>query len=80
MVGLFVILINKGSDVLIDSYLKAWADDNAALDQNKLQRYSLRVPTFTAVIKGVSSFFVIIIGLLFTLEFLGIPIGFNRHL
>jgi moderate conductance mechanosensitive channel len=75
MVGLFVILINKGSDVLIDSYLKAWADDNAALDQNKLQRYSLRVPTFTAVIKGVSSFFVIIIGLLFTLEFLGIPIG-----
>jgi small conductance mechanosensitive channel len=75
IVWLSVILINKGSDVLIASYLKAWAEDNASLDQQKLQRYSLRVPTFTAAIKGVSSFFVIIIGILFTLEFLGIPIG-----
>jgi small conductance mechanosensitive channel len=74
IVCVLIPICNKGSDVLIDYYLKVWSE-SVLVDDYDSERQSLRIPTFAVVLKGISSFMFTALGLLWILNDLGIPVA-----
>lgn len=56
---------------VIDFYLNRWAKEGQIAQPNS-NRYTLRVTTYSPALKGASSFIFIIIGIVLTIELLGI--------
>ena len=56
---------------VIDFYLNRWAKEGQIAQPNS-NRYTLRVTTYSPALKGASSFLFIIIGIVLTIELLGI--------
>lgn len=71
---LLVLLLNKGSDVLIDYYLQVWSE-SLLVDDSESQRRSLRIPTFAVVLKSITSFFFTSVGCIWVLSELGVPVA-----
>lgn len=67
-------LVIKGSTVLIDYLLKKWLEKKA-LVPTPFQRQALRMVTFSHVLKGLLSFVLANIGILWALSRLSIPIA-----
>lgn len=67
-------LVNLGdtiSSFLIDYYLNRWAKEAQIVAPNS-ERYTLRVTTYSPALKGASSFIFILIGIVLTIQLLGI--------
>lgn len=64
-------LADKITSFIIDYYLNRWAKEGQIVNPNS-NRYPLRVATYSPALKGGSSFVFTIIGLVLTIELLGI--------
>ncbi|NET08136.1 MAG: mechanosensitive ion channel family protein [Symploca sp. SIO2B6] len=73
-IALGTYLVIKGSAVLIDYCLKKWLEKQA-LVPTPFQRQALRMVTFSHVLKGLLSFILASIGILWALSMLNIPIA-----
>ncbi len=71
VIWMFVSLANITTSFIIDYYLNRWATEGKINNPNS-DRYTLRVATYSPALKGASSFLFIIIGIVLTVQMLGI--------
>ncbi|MGC9523994.1 MAG: mechanosensitive ion channel family protein [Limnospira sp.] len=75
LVWLFVSLADRVSDFLTDYYLNRWAKEQQLYDPTS-QRYALRANTSSRAIKGMTTILFGVLGILWTIQVLGISTAF----
>ncbi|MGK7914406.1 MAG: mechanosensitive ion channel family protein [Prochloraceae cyanobacterium] len=78
--GLWAVLnlANTISDILIDYYLNEWSKE-AQLANPSSQRYTLRVSTYSPVLKGASTFLFFVLAIAWTMKLLTIQVKFSTE-
>ncbi len=71
LIWMSVNLADAIASFVIDYYLNRWAKEGQIAQPNS-NRYTLRVTTYSPALKGASSFIFIVIGIVLTIELLGI--------
>ncbi|MGB3513934.1 MAG: mechanosensitive ion channel family protein [Microcoleaceae cyanobacterium] len=71
IIWVFVNLVDKVTDYIIENLLHKWAK-NAQLENPNSGRYALRVPTYSAALTSMTSIIFWILGIVLTAEKLGI--------
>lgn len=71
LIWMFVNVGNAIASFFIDYYLNRWAKEAQIVDPHS-KRYTLRVATYSPALKGASNFVFIMVGIVLTIQLLGI--------
>ncbi len=74
VIWMLVNLADSITSFVIDYYLNRWAKEGQIAQPNS-NRYALRVTTYSPALKGASTFLFTVIGIVLTIELLGIDIS-----
>jgi small conductance mechanosensitive channel len=74
LIWLLVSMANRFSALAIDRGIQAWAN-RRRVRVSSSHRHSLRIPTFTRALRGMATFLLVALGILLTMDAMGVSIG-----